>query len=43
MLLGNRRDIDDIADAILKIYENRDKLAQSEKTSSQYKKDSVAL
>jgi len=43
MLLGTKRDMDDIADAILKIYENRDKLAQSEKTSSQYKKDSVAL
>ena len=27
ILLGTRRDMDDIADAILKIYENRDKLA----------------
>lgn len=27
MLLGSKRDMDDIADAILKIYENRDKLA----------------
>ena len=27
MLLGPKEDIDDIADAILKIYENRDKLA----------------
>ncbi|MBW8040874.1 MAG: DegT/DnrJ/EryC1/StrS family aminotransferase [Planctomycetes bacterium] len=27
MLLGTKRDIDDIADAILKIYENRDKLS----------------
>ena len=43
MLLGSRRDIDDIADAILKVYENRDKLAQLDKTSSKFKKDSVAL
>jgi perosamine synthetase len=43
MLLGSKEDIDDIADAILKTYENRDKLAQSDKTSSKYKKDSVAL
>jgi perosamine synthetase len=28
MLLGTRSDIDDIADAILKVYENRDALAQ---------------
>jgi dTDP-4-amino-4,6-dideoxygalactose transaminase len=27
-LLGSREDMDDIADAILKVYENRDKLAQ---------------
>jgi len=27
LLLGTKRDMDDIADAILKIYENRDKLA----------------
>jgi len=27
MLLGTKRDMDDIADAILKLYENRDKLA----------------
>jgi dTDP-4-amino-4,6-dideoxygalactose transaminase len=27
LLLGSKRDMDDIADAILKIYENRDKLA----------------
>jgi len=27
LLLGTRSDIDDIADAILKIYENRDKIA----------------
>jgi len=27
LLLGTKRDIDDIADAILKIYENRDKLS----------------
>jgi len=27
LLLGSRKDMDDIADAILKIYENRDKLA----------------
>jgi dTDP-4-amino-4,6-dideoxygalactose transaminase len=43
MLLGSKKDIDDIADAILKIYENRDKLAKLDKTSSKYKKDSVAL
>ncbi len=43
MLLGNKKDIDDIADAILKTYENRAKLAQSDKTSTRYKKDSVAL
>jgi dTDP-4-amino-4,6-dideoxygalactose transaminase len=43
MLLGGKRDMDDIADAILKTYENREKLAQSDKTSSKYKKDSVAL
>ncbi|NLP12844.1 DegT/DnrJ/EryC1/StrS family aminotransferase, partial [bacterium] len=27
MLLGSQRDMDDIADAVQKIYENRDKLA----------------
>jgi perosamine synthetase len=27
LLLGSKSDMDDIADAILKIYENRDKLA----------------
>ena len=27
LLLGTKKDIDDIADALLKIYENRDKLA----------------
>jgi dTDP-4-amino-4,6-dideoxygalactose transaminase len=43
MLLGSKKDIDDIADAILKTYENRDKLARSDKNSSKYKKDSVAL
>ena len=43
MLLGSRRDIDDIADAILKTYENKDKLAKLDKTSTKYKKDSVAL
>ncbi len=43
LLLGSKKDIDDIADAILKTYENRDKLAQSDKNSSKYKKDSVAL
>ncbi len=43
MLLGSKNDIDDIADAILKIYENRDKLAKLEKTSTKYQKDSVAL
>ena len=43
MLLGSRRDIDDIANAILKTYENREKLAQLDKTSSKFKKDSVAL
>jgi len=26
-LLGNREDMDDIANAILKVYENRDKLS----------------
>jgi perosamine synthetase len=43
MLLGSKKDIDDIGDAILKIYENRDKLAQLDKTSTRYKKDSIAL
>lgn len=31
MLLGPRSDIDDIADAIAKVYENRDELAKSQK------------
>jgi len=43
MLLGAKKDMDDIADAILKVYENRDELAKLDKTSSKYKKDSVAL
>jgi len=43
LLLGAKKDIDDIADAILKVYENREKLAKLDKTSSKYKKDSVAL
>ena len=43
LLLGAKKDIDDIADAILKVYENRDELAKLDKTSSKYKKDSVAL
>ena len=43
LLLGSRRDMNDIANAILKTYENREKLAQLDKTSSKYKKDSVAL
>jgi dTDP-4-amino-4,6-dideoxygalactose transaminase len=43
MLLGSKKDIDDIANAILKVYENRDKLAKLDKTSTRYKKDSVAL
>jgi len=43
LLLGAKKDMDDIADAILKVYENREKLAQLDKTSSKYKKDSVAL
>ena len=29
VLLGNKHDMDDIANAILKIYENRDKLVSS--------------
>jgi hypothetical protein len=43
LLLGAKKDMDDIADAILKVYENREKLAQLDETSSKYKKDSVAL
>jgi dTDP-4-amino-4,6-dideoxygalactose transaminase len=43
MLLGNKEDIDDIANAVLKIYENRDELAKLDKTSKKYQKDSVAL
>ena len=43
LLLGAKKDIGDIADAILKVYENRDELAKLDKTSSKYKKDSVAL
>jgi len=43
LLLGDKKDIDDIADAILKVYENRGELAKLDKTSSKYKKDSVAL
>jgi perosamine synthetase len=31
MLLGDKRDIDDIADAIAKVYENRDALAKAQK------------
>jgi len=43
LLLAAKKDIDDIADAVLKVYENREKLAKLDKTSSKYKKDSVAL
>jgi len=32
VLLGTRQDMDDIADAILKIYENKDNLAKSQKS-----------
>jgi dTDP-4-amino-4,6-dideoxygalactose transaminase len=32
LLLGTKRDMDDIADAILKIYENKDELAKSQKS-----------